>query len=102
MFAQLITQLPNRAIVATLPSPGRIAAKVNSVIAARVSRDLRVVETSVLGAGSWRGRLAADHFHANDHGYAAIAQTFEPTVIDAAIERRPTPAAHHARFLTAT
>ena len=87
LFAELITQLPNRPIVATLPSPGRIAAKVNSVIdAARVSRDLRVVETSVLGAGSRRGRLAADHFHPNDHGHAVIAQTFEPTVIDAAIE----------------
>jgi lysophospholipase L1-like esterase len=79
-FAELIRLLPDEAIVATLPSPRRLAGGVNAVIeAARIPRSLRVVNSEALG-GSWRGRLAADHFHPNDHGYAAIARMFEPAV----------------------
>jgi len=83
-FAELLELLPDHAIVATLPSPGRLAGGVNAVIdAARVSRGVRVVDTRALGEGTWRGRLAADHFHPNDHGYTAIARMFEPAMIDA-------------------
>jgi hypothetical protein len=72
--------------VAALPSPGRGATEVNSVLdAARATRDLRIMKTSVFGAGSWRGRLVSDSPPPNDHGYAAIAQTFELTLIEALI-----------------
>jgi lysophospholipase L1-like esterase len=84
-FAQLLQLLPDQAIVATLPSPRRLADDVNAVIEeAHISRGLRVVDTKAFG--SWRGKLAADHFHPNDLGYAAIARTFESAVIGAITE----------------
>ena len=43
----------------------------------------RVVDLATAGPSSWRGKLAADFFHPNDAGYAAIADAFEPLVRDA-------------------
>ena len=34
------------------------------------------------GPRSWRGRLASDKFHPNDHGYAELA-----TIVERAVER---------------
>jgi lysophospholipase L1-like esterase len=31
-------------------------------------------------AASWRGKLAEDHFHPNDAGYAALAEDFFKTI----------------------
>jgi lysophospholipase L1-like esterase len=85
-FEQLLTRLPDRAIVATLPAPRRLAGDVDAVIdAAHVSRGLRVADMTALGSRGWRGRLAADHWHPNERGYAAIADVFEPLVLQAAI-----------------
>jgi hypothetical protein len=53
--------------------------------AAQVSRGLRVADVTALGSRGWRGRLAADHWHPNEVGYAAIADVFEPFVREAAI-----------------
>jgi lysophospholipase L1-like esterase len=85
-FEQLLARLPDQAIVATLPAPHRIAGAVGTVIdAAHVSRGLRVADVTALGSRGWRGRLAADHWHPNEAGYAAIADVFEPFVLEAAI-----------------
>jgi lysophospholipase L1-like esterase len=84
-FASLLDQLPTGAIVATLPQPRRAAAAVNErIAAARVERGIRVVDMRRSGPSSWRGRLAADHFHPNERGYRAIAEAFLPLVLDAA------------------
>ncbi len=40
------------------------------------------------GPDSWRGRLAADFFHPNEAGYAAITDAFEPVVRDALLRGR--------------
>jgi lysophospholipase L1-like esterase len=34
------------------------------------------------GPASWRGKLAADHFHPNDAGYAGIADAFYAPVME--------------------
>jgi lysophospholipase L1-like esterase len=67
--------------VATLPPSRTAAARANAHLAAAAAAgDLRVVDLATEGPDSWRGRLAADFFHPNDAGYAAIADAFEPTV----------------------
>jgi lysophospholipase L1-like esterase len=84
-FATLLQALPAGAIVATLPQPRRAAIAVNQQIeAVRVERELRVLDMRAGGPPSWRGRLAADHFHPNEDGYRAIADAFFPLVLDAA------------------
>lgn len=84
-FASLLDQLPAGAIVATLPQPRRAAAAVNDHIeAARVERGIGVLDMRRTGPASWRGRLAADHFHPNENGYRGIAEAFLPLVLEAA------------------
>ena len=39
-----------------------------------------MLDLRVSGPTSWRGRLAADHFHPNDAGYSAMADAIEPTL----------------------
>ncbi|WP_375479533.1 SGNH/GDSL hydrolase family protein [uncultured Jatrophihabitans sp.] len=81
LFGQLLEQLPPGAIVATLPQPRAAAAAANKLIdAAARTRGLRVVDMRKSGPRSWRGKLAADHFHPNEIGYASIADAFEPAV----------------------
>jgi lysophospholipase L1-like esterase len=89
-FEQLLARLPSRTIVATLPAPHRLAGDADAVIdAAHVSRGLRVADLTALGSRGWRGWLAADHWHPNEAGYAAIADVFEPFVLEAAIAPQP-------------
>jgi hypothetical protein len=38
---------------------------------------LVVADLRAHGPRSWRGRLAADRFHPNDAGYAAMARVFD-------------------------
>ena len=73
-FAEILQRLPAGTVVTTLPNPSRTAAAVNTLIerAAR-PRGLVVAELRDPRTSSWRGRLAADHFHPNDRGYAALA-----------------------------
>ncbi|MGH8861575.1 MAG: SGNH/GDSL hydrolase family protein [Jatrophihabitantaceae bacterium] len=70
---QILRLLPRGAVVTTLPNPS--AAEVNDVIA-RFARErgLVVAELRDPRTTSWRGKLAADHFHPNDKGYAALAE----------------------------
>jgi lysophospholipase L1-like esterase len=83
-FGVLIRQLPHGSIVSTLPQPRRAASAVNSALeTARATGALRVLDMRRNGPRSWRGRLAADHFHPNEAGYQAIAEAFLPFVLDA-------------------
>ncbi|MGJ9411777.1 SGNH/GDSL hydrolase family protein [Aeromicrobium sp. CF4.19] len=70
----LLRRLPRGTVVATQPGAQGSALMVNEAIdvAARDGR-VRVAEFRVPDMRSWRGRLAADHFHPNDTGYAAMA-----------------------------
>lgn len=76
-LAQVLAHLPDGAVVATLPQPRRAARAANDVIAAvDAARGLTVVDMRTRGPRSWRGRLAEDHFHPNDAGYAGLADAF--------------------------
>lgn len=80
-FAELLRLLPERSVVATLPQPRGAAAEANAHIdRAAAGGAVHVVDLRTTGPTSWRGLLAADRFHPNDAGYAAIADAFEPVV----------------------
>lgn len=76
-FEVLLQRLPAGTVVANLPNPNATAQTLNRALhravaeRALVLADLRQPRTT-----SWRGKLAADHFHPNDRGYAGIADAF--------------------------
>lgn len=77
-FAELLEGLPDGAVVANLPNPHREARRVDELLRQR-ERDGRLVVADMRAHGprSWRGKLAADRFHPNDAGYAAMARVFD-------------------------
>ena len=87
-FRALLERLPRGAVVATLPPNRSVATSTNVHIAAAGDAGrVRVVDLATAGPSSWRGKLAADFFHPNDVGYAAIADAFEPLVRRAVTDR---------------
>ena len=71
----LVHRVPRGTLVATQPGPQGSALAINRAVdeAAHAGR-IRVAEFRVPQMRSWRGRLASDHFHPNDAGYAAMAR----------------------------
>ncbi len=76
-FERLLAELPTGAVVATMPQPRQAAIAVNAAIA-RASAERGIVAADMRGGGpkSWKGKLAQDHFHPNDLGYAGIGDVF--------------------------
>lgn len=73
-FSELLAALPPGAVIANLPNPHRAALAVDRLARAAVTaRGLRLADMRTPQLRSWRGRLAADHFHPNDLGYAGMA-----------------------------
>jgi lysophospholipase L1-like esterase len=88
-FGELLNQLPINAVVASMPQPQAAAAEVNAQLAEAASKDrVTVVDLRDSGPTSWRGKLAADHFHPNDLGYTGLAEAFHQPVL-AALTNRP-------------
>lgn len=80
-MAELVRRLPDGSVVATLPQPRGAAQEANTFIeAAAAAGRLHAVDLRSTGPDSWKGMLAADFFHPNDRGYAALADAFEPVV----------------------
>ena len=78
---RILRQLPAGSLVTTLPNPTATANAVNAVIEHVASeRGLVVAELRRPRTASWRGKLAADHFHPNDRGYAALADVVESAI----------------------
>ncbi|HEU4999266.1 MAG TPA: SGNH/GDSL hydrolase family protein [Lapillicoccus sp.] len=77
-FAAMLDRLPDGAVVMNLPNPHREARRVDDLLRARAAAG-RVVLADMRREGprSWRGLLAADTFHLNDRGYAAMADVVE-------------------------
>lgn len=88
-WAELVAAVPAGSVVATLPQPSGVADRANAHVE-RAASTGRVVmlDLRVTGPTSWRGRLAADRFHPNDAGYAAIADAVEPAVRESLRRRR--------------
>ena len=81
-FRTLLDRLPAGTVVSTLPNPTATATAVNAAItdAAR-ERGIVVADMRDGRTTSWRGKLAADHFHPNEVGYAALAAIFADALL---------------------
>lgn len=70
----LLEQVPEGTVVATQPGTQPAALRFNDVVDdVAQRRGLPILEYRVPQMRSWRGKLAADHFHPNDRGYAGMA-----------------------------
>jgi len=79
----LLRRLPPGTYIASLPNGQQVAAAVNALIDQSVAqRQLVAVDMRSRGPVSWKGRLAEDHFHPNDLGYAAMAMAFASAITD--------------------
>jgi lysophospholipase L1-like esterase len=80
-FELLLQRLPAGTVVANLPNPNATAVALNASLLRAVQRrglvlaDMRQPRTT-----NWRGKLAADHFHPSDRGYAGIAEVFSDAI----------------------
>jgi lysophospholipase L1-like esterase len=79
-YRRLLSALPAGTLVATVPSTRGVQAEVNRLVAAAQRAGTVVAVPLHFAAGA----RAEDHFHPNDTGYAAIAESFT-----AAITARP-------------
>lgn len=88
-FADLLDRLPDGAVVMNLLNPHREARRVDALLRERAARG-QIIVADMRGAGprSWRGLLAADSFHPNDRGYAAMADVVEQALRRAGIPGR--------------
>lgn len=77
----LVQRLPRGTVAGTLPQPRGPARDANRHLddAAAAGR-LHLVDFRTAGPDSWRGMTAADRFHPNDLGYAALARMFAPVL----------------------
>lgn len=83
LFEQMLLRLPAGSVVASQPNPTKVAVEANSVLdRIAADRGLVIAELRDPRTTSWKGRLAADHFHPNDLGYAGIAQIFAGAIAD--------------------
>lgn len=78
LFAQVLEQLPAGSVVANLPGNGAMQIAFDQQLHARAKAGHIIIANmrSAGGPRSWRGMLAADHFHPNDAGYAVLASAF--------------------------
>ncbi len=90
-FAALLDALPDDAAVANLPNPMREARQVSGLLRERSRQGLIVADMTGPRTTQWRGKLAPDHFHPNDRGYAAIAEVWAETLTAAGRDRAPDP-----------
>jgi lysophospholipase L1-like esterase len=81
-FRTLLEAVPVGTAVSTLPNPTPTATATNAVITSVArERGLVVAEMRAGRTASWRGKLAADHFHPNEFGYAALADVFATALL---------------------
>jgi lysophospholipase L1-like esterase len=74
-FAQVLERLPAASVVASLPGNGAVQQALARQLRAEQGR-LIIADMQSGSPRDWRGKLAADHFHPNDAGYAYLAGIF--------------------------
>ncbi len=81
-YQKLLAQLPVGTYIASPFGDSGQGAILNKLIVEQSRNHGLVVATNDLGGNisSWRGKLAEDHFHPNDAGYAGLADTFYQTI----------------------
>jgi len=91
-FAAMLDRLPDHAVVMNLPNPHREARRVDDLIRRRqATGSVVLADMRADGPRGWRGLLAADTFHPNDRGYAAMAEVVARALERAGLPRRPAP-----------
>ncbi|WP_375503209.1 SGNH/GDSL hydrolase family protein [uncultured Jatrophihabitans sp.] len=86
-YAEILQALPRGSVVTTMPNPSAVARRANdTLLEVARQRGLVVGELRDPRTSSWRGKLAADHFHPNEAGYAAIADVLAGVLRAAARE----------------
>ena len=84
-YTEILQALPRGAVVTTLPNPSAVARRANdALLEIARERGLVVAELRDPRTSSWRGKLAADHFHPNEAGYAAMAEVLGDVLVSAA------------------
>ncbi len=74
---ELMQRLPPGTVVGNQPGTYAAALEVNRIIDDAVAeRGLVLAELRDPRTRHWRGKLAADHFHPNERGYAGMAEIF--------------------------
>ncbi len=79
---EMIAQLPESAIVGTLPDQGSVMARrLSHVVRTETERrGLAMADVSAEMSG-WRGKTAPDGFHPNDAGYESWVRAFGPLIV---------------------
>jgi lysophospholipase L1-like esterase len=77
-YGELLRALPPGTVVASPFANFGLGRELNALLAQEAAdRGLRIVNShDGTNLASWKGKLAEDHFHPNDAGYAALAQDF--------------------------
>ena len=77
-YREALRQLPPGAVVASPFGNFGLGKQINALIAVEAAdRGLSVLNNQGdSNLASWRGKLAEDHFHPNDRGYAGLAESF--------------------------
>jgi GDSL-like Lipase/Acylhydrolase family len=77
-YEHLLRRLPVGTVVGTLPNPSPTARALNqTTLRVAAERDFVVADTRRDPRTQfWTGKLAADRFHPNDHGYTAVTGVF--------------------------
>lgn len=79
--AELLERIPAGTVVGNQPGTYEAALEFNAQIDAAVTaRGLVLAELRDPRTRHWKGKLAADHFHPNERGYAGMADIFEETL----------------------
>lgn len=77
----LLDLVPDGTVVATQPGTQAAARSFNAVIDdAAARRGLPLADFRINAMRDWRGKLAADHFHPNDRGYAGMADVMRRAI----------------------
>lgn len=80
-LAELLRRLPPGSVVGNQPGTHAAALEVNALIDDAVAaRGLVLAELRDPRTRNWGGKLAADHFHPNERGYAGMADVFEEAI----------------------
>ncbi len=79
--AELLGRLPAGRVVGNQPGTHAAALELNAQIDAVVATGrLALAELRDPRVRRWKGKLAADHFHPNERGYAGMAEIFEEAI----------------------
>jgi lysophospholipase L1-like esterase len=98
-YRRLLHQLPRGSVIASPFGNFGVGRQINALIAEQsADRGFKVLNNREEASfASWRDKLAEDHFHPSDRGYAELAESFFHTILPAsALSGQIEPAARRS------